>query len=154
MPHRRSAEFSDEQWGELIRTGLEFLQDQASLGEAVDVISYTDFNKRLDTEHAQGVFKLRLQVARNDLSYLLEDIAECDIEARGMKDDPKFLLTSLVTFMHDKSHPGDGFFKLAQRKGLLKPEQDKLEFWVLQVKAARDYYTEARSRAIRADQPR
>lgn len=115
---------------------------------------YTDFNKRLESELGQSVFNLRLPVGRDDLSYLLEDIAECDIDARGMKADPKFLLTALVTFMHDKSHPGDGFFKLAQRKGLLKPKQDKFEFWVLQVNAARDYYTNARGRSVRADSPR
>lgn len=144
MPHRRSEKFSDEQWGELIRTGMEFLQDLASRGEAVGVISYSDFCEHLETEQGQAVFDLRLPVGRNDLSYLLEDIAEWDIEARNMKADPQFLLTALVTFSHDKSHPGDGFFKLAQRKELLRPKQDKFEFWVLQVNAARDYYTPAR----------
>jgi hypothetical protein len=139
MPHRRSDAFTDERWGELIRTGTEFLQDLASRGEAVDVISYSDFDKQLDTE---GVFNLRLQVGRNDLSYLLEDIAEHELEMRSMKADPKFLLTALVTFSNDKSHPGAGFFKLAQRKDLLKPKQNKFEFWVLQVNAARDYYTQ------------
>jgi hypothetical protein len=51
--------------------------------------------------------------------------------------------------MNEKSNPGAGFFKLAQRKKLMKTKQDKLEFWILQVNAARDYYTELCGRSAR-----
>jgi hypothetical protein len=138
MSDQRNGDYSDEQWESFIRTGLEFLQDVASRGRAVDVVSYSDFNAHLGTEQRRGPFNTQLQRGRDDLSNLLEEIAERDVQMRGIETDPQFLLTALITFVNDKSHPGAGFFKLAMRKNLLKPKQDKFEFWILQVNAARD----------------
>jgi hypothetical protein len=132
MPFGRT----DVQWEDLIVAGLKILQETAAEEGRK---TYTDFNKELAGETKQAEFNFNNPGDIKGISYLLADISK---RARGIHED--FLITSIVV---DKTNgqPGGGFYTLGEETGLLKPGQDKLKFWVDQMKLTHHYYDPKRA---------
>jgi hypothetical protein len=113
----------------LIENGLDHLVHHP------EPITYSDFNALLGSR-----FDLSSDGGRYAFGQVLGLITE-----RLREDDPDtrhFMISALV---HTKGgDPGAGFYKLATELGLLKPNAsdfDKMEFWVKQVKAIKEYYS-------------
>lgn len=70
------------------------------------------------------------------MSLLLDAVCEDNLEAAGC------LITALVGHQAD-GRPGDGFFKLAKRKGFSTRDEDL--FWLNQRSRALDFFRSAKS---------
>ena len=70
---------------------------------------------------------------RNRLAGILDDISR-DESAAGRP------LLSVVVVNSETQMPGGGFFTMAKSEGHLKPGQDRLEFFALELKRAHDHW--------------
>jgi len=112
----------------LIEAGLAYLVNHP------EPITYSDFNAALGNH-----FDLNTEEGRYAIGQVLGLITD---RLRDSSPNTRhFMLSALV---HTKGgDPGAGFYKLAVDLRLLKPnasEFDRMDFWVGQVKAIRDYY--------------
>jgi hypothetical protein len=122
-------------WGQLADAGLAFLIERARLGR---LTSYTEFNVALVQRTGLPGFDFSRADERLAMGHLLNLIVELN---RPMTN---LMISALVCYL-DANHAGRGFYTLAQDLGLLSGNasaQQKLDFWVGQVKALREYYSQ------------
>jgi hypothetical protein len=72
---------------------------------------------------------------RNRLAGILDTISSDEESAERP-------LLSVVVVKGDTGMPGGGFFTMARSQGLMKPGQDRLEFFVIELRRAHEYWAE------------
>lgn len=117
---------SDEEWAALEQAGWEFLVDQARLEHPT---SYSEMNEFLAQQTGVRKFNFDLDSERRAMGELLgrlsdRSVAEADI-----------MISALVHYL-DRNDAGPGFYRLAQRMGLLRDPasaDQKESFWISQM---------------------
>jgi hypothetical protein len=127
-------------WDQLVDAGLAFLIECAQLRK---LTSYTELNATLVRRTGLPGFDFSRADERAAMGHLLYQIVELNRPATG------FMISALVSYL-DANDAGSGFYAYAQDLGLLTRNaswQQKLEFWIGQVKAIHDYYSPYRAAA-------
>ncbi len=122
-------------WDQLADAGTGFLIDRARLGR---LTSYSELNAVLTQRTQLPGFDFSRADERLAMGHLLNLIVELNRPASNL------MISALVCYL-DANHPGSGFYALAQDLGLLSRNasaQQKLDFWVGQVKALHEYYAQ------------
>jgi hypothetical protein len=127
---------SDDEWAELEEAGWNFLVTQARLRQPT---SYTEMNQALAKLADVRRFDFTLDSERTAMGELLGRLSERSIAEAGV------MISSLVPYLSGND-AGEGFYHLAQEKGLLQtptsPDQ-KLNFWIAQMNACYRYHWRA-----------
>jgi len=111
------------------KAGWEFLVAQARLERTT---SYTETNTVLARRTGFREFDFDLDGERHAMGELLEQLS-----LRSFTQTGNLLISVLVQYLN-ANDAGPGFYRLAQRKGLLRPrasQDEKLTFWVSHVRA-------------------
>lgn len=114
----------DVEWDELVREGTAFLDRCVRTGQRA---TYTQLNNHLVEATGLRAFDFSTDADRAAVGHLLGRIVEQDYPARG------YMLSAAVTCA-DGSDAGTGFYRLAEAMGLLLPGQDRLAFWIEQLR--------------------
>ncbi len=122
-------------WEELAREGLAFLIERARLAT---LTTYTEMNATLVRRTGLPGFDFSRADERAAMGHLLYLIVELNRPVTNV------MISALVSYL-DGNDAGSGFYKYAQDLGMLSrtaSPQQKLEFWVSQVKAIHEYYAQ------------
>jgi hypothetical protein len=115
------------------KAGWEFLVAQARLEQTT---SYTETNTVLARRTGVREFDFDLDGERHAMGELLEQLSLRSFAQTGL------LISVLVQYLN-ANDAGPGFYRLAQRKRLLRPRasrDDKLTFWVGHVQAVHAHH--------------
>lgn len=117
--------------------GLRFLIEQARMDRTT---TYTELNTVLGQRTTARTFDFDQESERAAMGELLYRIVEQDRPASNR------MISALVIYLNEND-AGSGFYRLAQRYGLLdnaaKPD-DKLAFWAREVAAIHEHYPRRR----------
>jgi hypothetical protein len=119
---------STAEWAALEAAGWEFLVSQAQLQR---ITSYTETNTVLSCRTGVREFNFDLDGERHAMGELLGQLSERSF------GEASLLISVLVQHLN-ANDAGPGFYQLAQRKKLLRPQasaDEKLTFWVRQLNA-------------------
>ncbi len=122
-------------WDQLVEAGLAFLIERA---RSARLTSYTNLNITLIERTGLPGFDFSRADERAAMGHLLGLIVEQDRPATNL------MISALVCYL-DANHPGSGFYTYAQELVVLSRHasaQQKLDFWVGQVRALHDYYSQ------------
>jgi hypothetical protein len=123
----------EDEWDRLEDAGLDFLIERAKLAR---VTSYTEMNTVLAQRTLLPPFDFDQESERAAMGYLLGRISDREYPRTSL------LISALVHYL-DANDAGPGFYKFAQRKGLLSPRlsrADQWEFWVGHVGKVHAWY--------------
>lgn len=126
-----------DDWETLERACLRFLVEQARLGNG-RTTTYTELNTVLINRTGLPGFDFADQAGRAAMGELLGRVVN-----RAMSTYPNFdklMISSLVTYLNEND-AGPGFYQLARQKHLMRPGQDRLEFWYRQLHDVEDYFS-------------
>jgi len=129
-----------DEWDQLTEVGLEFLIERARLRK---VTSYTELNAALARRVKVRSFDFERADERAAMGHLLGRIVKRNLPATGL------MISALVHYL-DANDAGSGFYKLAEQLGLLKrgaSQRAKEKFWINQINALYDHYTQISSAA-------
>lgn len=121
-------------WDQLAEAGLAFLIERA---RSARLTSYTNLNITLIERTGLPGFDFSRADERAAMGHLLGLMVELNRPATNL------MISALVCYL-DANHPGSGFYTLAQELGVLSRQasaQQKLDFWVGQVRALHEYYS-------------
>ena len=119
---------STAEWAALEAAGWEFLVSRAKLKRTT---SYGEMNAVLARRTGVREFNFDLDGERHAMGGLLEQLSERSF------GEASLLISVLVQYLN-ANDAGPGFYRLAQRKRLLRPHasaDEKLTFWVRQLNA-------------------
>jgi hypothetical protein len=123
----------EQEWAAMEKAGWEFLTAQARLERTT---SYTETNTVLARRTRVREFDFDLDSERHAMGELLEQLSLRSFAQTGL------LISVLVQYLN-ANDAGQGFYRLAQRKRLLRPrasQDDKLIFWVGHVQAVHAHH--------------
>lgn len=121
-------------WDQLADVGLAFLVERARLQK---LTSYTELNATLIRRTGLPGFDFSRADERAAMGHLLYLIVGQNRPETG------FMISALVTYL-DANDAGSGFYSFAQDLGMLSRKasaQDKMMFWVGQVKGLHQHYS-------------
>ena len=122
------------EWDQLADAGLAFLTERARLQR---LTSYTELNATLVHRTGLRGFDFSRPDERAAMGHLLYLIVERNRPVTNL------MISALVTYL-DANDAGGGFYSFAQDLGLLSRKataQEKLTFWIEQVKGLHSYYS-------------
>lgn len=123
----------ESDWEQLEYSGLNFLIERARLER---VTSYTEMNQALVQRTGLRRFDFDQESERAAMGYLLGQISEHEYPRTSL------LISALVHYL-DANDAGPGFYKLAQKKKLIRPglsRNAQWEFWVSHVGQVHAWY--------------
>ena len=121
-------------WNQLTSAGLEFLIETARLGK---LTSYTELNATLMQRTGLPGFDFSRGDERAALGHLLYLIVQLNHPITHL------MISALVSYLGGND-AGTGFYALASDLGMMSRQassQQRLDFWVAQVKALHEYYS-------------
>jgi hypothetical protein len=122
-------------WDQLVDAGLAFLIERARLRK---LTSYTEMDATLVRRTGLPGFDFSRADERAAMGHLLYLIVELN------RPTTNLMISALVSYLGGND-AGSGFYAYAQELGLLPriaSAEQKLDFWVSQVKAIHDYYSD------------
>jgi hypothetical protein len=124
----------DVEWDQLARAGLDFLIERARLRK---LTSYSELNATLVRRTGLREFDFSRADERAAMGHLLYLIVELN------RPQTRLMISALVSYL-DANDAGSGFYAYAQDLGMLSRKassQEKLDFWVGQVKELHNHYS-------------
>lgn len=122
------------EWDQLASAGLDFLVETARLGK---LTSYTELNATLMQRTGLPGFDFSRADERAAMGHLLYLIVQLNHPITNL------MISALVSYLGGND-AGTGFYVLATDLGVLSrraSSQQRLDFWVAQVKALHEYYS-------------
>lgn len=122
-------------WDQLVDAGLAFLIERARLRK---LTSYTEMDATLVRRTGLQGFDFSRADERAAMGHLLYLIVELNRPATNL------MISALVSYLGGND-AGSGFYAYAQELGLLPRNasaEQRLDFWVSQVQAIHDYYSD------------
>jgi hypothetical protein len=121
----------DDEWDELVHTAAEYLVEVA---RDRAITNYTDLSSELVRRTGHARFDFSADRDQAAVGALLGEVTDRTYDEIGA------MLSTLVV-QKATGDPGEGFYRLARRMGLLRPGIEKFEFFQGQVGLVHEKYS-------------